>query len=62
MTIKVILEHNKNYVVRYERLKERYLWVPSTIETEKCMAVLKYIDGDQCHLFSQSNWVSSNQR
>ena len=55
MTIKVILEHNKNYVVRYERLKERYLWVPSTIETEKFMVVLKYIDGDQCHLFSQSN-------
>ena len=35
---------------------------PSTIETEKCMAMLKRIDGDQCHLFSQSNWVLSNQR
>ena len=28
---------------------------PSIIETEKYMVVLKLIDGDQCHLFSQCN-------
>lgn len=36
-------------------LQEKYLYGHSMINTEKCMAVLKLIDGDQLNLFHQFN-------